>query len=106
MTVEELLVYGKSHCHSDHAKILLAELINKNPLELLTCLDEVISDEIVNTYRQEIEALEKDFDPNVHLAVMQESVDGVEANKVVMVLQKGYKLGSKVLRASMVKVSC
>ena len=59
MTVEELLVYGKSHCHSDHAKILLAELINKNPLELLTCLDEVISDEIVNTYRQEIEALEK-----------------------------------------------
>ena len=55
---------------------------------------------------EEIEALEKDFDPNVHLAVMQESVEGVEANKVVMVLQKGYKLGSKVLRASMVKVSC
>ena len=59
MKIEDLLIFGKSHCHSDHAKILLAELINKNPLELLTCLDEVISDEIVNTYRQEIEALEK-----------------------------------------------
>ena len=32
MTVEELLIFGKSHCHSDHAKILLAELLNKNPL--------------------------------------------------------------------------
>lgn len=55
---------------------------------------------------EEIEALDQEFDPNLHLAVMQEIIDGVEANKVVMVLQKGYKLGSKVLRASMVKVSC
>ena len=53
-----------------------------------------------------IEAENADFDPNLHLAVMQESVDGVEANKVVVVLQKGYKLGNKVLRPSMVKVSC
>lgn len=55
---------------------------------------------------EEIEALDLEFDPNLHLAVMQESVDGVEPNKVVMVLQKGYKLGIKVLRPSMVKVSC
>lgn len=55
---------------------------------------------------EEIEAVDAEFDPNLHLAVMQEVVDGVEANKVVMVLQKGYKLGSKVLRPSMVKVSC
>ena len=55
---------------------------------------------------EEIEAQDQEFDPNLHLAVMQESVDGVEANKVVMTLQKGYKLGTKVLRPSMVKVSC
>lgn len=55
---------------------------------------------------EEIEALDCDFDPNLHLAVMQESVEGVDANKIVVVLQKGYKLGTKVLRASMVKVSC
>ena len=55
---------------------------------------------------EEIEAEDAEFDPNLHLAVMQESIDGVEPNKVVMVLQKGYKLGNKVLRASMVKVSC
>ena len=55
---------------------------------------------------QEIEAENADFDPNLHLAVMQEAVDGVEANKVVMVLQKGYKLNTKVLRPCVVKVSC
>lgn len=54
----------------------------------------------------EIEAENADFDPNLHLAVMQEAVEGVEANKVVEVMQKGYTLGKKVLRASMVKVSC
>ena len=55
---------------------------------------------------EEIEAEDAEFDPNLHLAVMQESVDGLEANKVIMVLQKGYKLGTKVIRPTMVKVSC
>lgn len=55
---------------------------------------------------EEINALNEEFDPNLHLAVMQESVEGVEPNKVVMVMQKGYKLKSKVIRPTMVKVSC
>ena len=55
---------------------------------------------------EEIASLNEEFDPNLHLAVMQESVDGVESNKVVAVLQKGYKLKNKVLRPTMVKVSC
>ena len=55
---------------------------------------------------EEIEAEAAEFDPNVHMAVMQESIEGVEPNKVVMVLQKGYKLGTKVIRPTMVKVSC
>ncbi|WP_455103944.1 nucleotide exchange factor GrpE [Peptostreptococcus sp.] len=48
----------------------------------------------------------KDFDPNLHMAVMQEASDEYEPGKILMVLQKGYKLDKKVLRASMVKVSC
>ena len=55
---------------------------------------------------EEIAAINEEFDPNLHLAVMQESIEGVEANKVVMVLQKGYKLKTKVIRPTMVKVSC
>lgn len=58
MKVEELLVYGKSHCHSAHAKILLAELLNKNVLELLNYLDEIVPEAKVEIYKQEIEALE------------------------------------------------
>ena len=48
----------------------------------------------------------QDFDPNLHMAVMQEASDEYEPGKILMVLQKGYRLDKKVLRASMVKVSC
>lgn len=55
---------------------------------------------------KEIEAdIGTDFDPNFHMAVMQEQVDGMDAGKIVVVLQKGYILGNKVIRATMVKVS-
>ena len=59
MTIEELLVFGKSHCHSDHAKILLAELLNKNPLELLNCLEELVPQEKQELYKKEVLALEE-----------------------------------------------
>ena len=59
MTIEELLIFGKSHCHSDHAKILLADLLNKNPLELLNCLEETITEDIVDLYKKEVLALEE-----------------------------------------------
>jgi release factor glutamine methyltransferase len=57
MRVEDLLVFGKSHCHKDHAKILLAELLGKNPLELLNYLDTIVPDETVEIYKKEILAL-------------------------------------------------
>ena len=56
-TIEELLVYGKKHVHSDYAKILLAELLDKNPLELLNCLNEQVSEDIFNTYKKEVDAV-------------------------------------------------
>lgn len=58
MRVEDLLIYGKSHCHSDHVKILLAELIDKNPLELLMNLDEIVPEDKAKLYKEEILALE------------------------------------------------
>lgn len=57
MKVEELIVYGKSQVHSDLVKILLAELLNLNPLELLNHLDEEVDQEKINTFKQEIESL-------------------------------------------------
>lgn len=72
---------------------------------------EMVNKQLVDTLNkfglEEIKAEEGiEFDPNLHMAVMQEAVDGMDPNKIVLVLQRGYKLGAKVLRASMVKVSC
>lgn len=57
MTVEELLVYGKQFIHSEHAKILLASLLDKNSLELLNCLDQLVEEDIEETYKQAVTAL-------------------------------------------------
>ena len=59
MTVEELLVFGKGHCHSDHAKIILAEFLEKNPLELLNYLTEEVEEEIVEQYKKAILAMQQ-----------------------------------------------
>ena len=58
MSVEDLLVFAKQHIHSDHAKILLAELIDKNVLELFNYLDTIVDNDKVELYKKEVLALE------------------------------------------------
>lgn len=53
----------------------------------------------------EIEAEGKPFDGNWHQALMSEEAEGVEPGMVIQVLQKGYKLKDRILRAAMVKIS-
>lgn len=53
----------------------------------------------------EIECLNKEFDHNTSQALMTEHVEGIEAGIVIEVLQKGYMLKDKLLRAALVKVS-
>ena len=53
----------------------------------------------------EIEALGKDFDPNLHNAVMHVEDENAGENQVIEVFMKGYAKGDKVLRYSMVKVA-
>ena len=54
---------------------------------------------------KEIEAIDKEFDPSYHQAVMQEEKEGTKENIVIEVLQKGYTYKDKVIRPAMVKVS-
>ena len=54
---------------------------------------------------EEIEAEDQEYDPNWMQAMMMEHVDGVVPGRVTAVLQKGYKLKDRLLRAAMVKVS-
>ena len=53
----------------------------------------------------EIEALGQAFDPHVHEALMQMPSETFEADLVSEVVERGYKLGDKVLRPSKVVVS-
>ena len=54
---------------------------------------------------KEIEALDKEFNPNFHQAVFTAKAEDKDANIVLEVLQKGYIYKDKVIRPSMVKVS-
>ncbi len=52
-----------------------------------------------------IETEGKEFDPNFHEAVMQTPTSEHPEHTVIQELQKGYKLGDKVLRPSLVNVA-
>ena len=54
---------------------------------------------------QEIEALNKPFDPNLHNAIKQVENEEFESNVICDVFQKGYKLGDRVIRHAMVSVN-
>ncbi len=79
--------------------------------------DESISEGIKMIYRQitdmlatfnvtEIPALGEQFDPNLHNAVMQVKVkDADKANMIIEVMQKGFRMGDRIIRHSVVKVA-
>lgn len=45
------------------------------------------------------------FDPAMHEAVMQEAAEGKESGEILAVFQKGYRVGDRIIRHSMVKVA-
>jgi len=73
---------------------------------------EKIKEGVALTYEQLLSVLKKhgveeivcenEFDPHLHQAVMQEESDEHESGEIVKVLQKGYKLKNRLLRAAMV----
>ena len=70
---------------------------------------EMIYDQFINVIKklgvEEIDALGKEFDPNLHNAVTQIEDENLGENVVAQVYQKGYKLGDKVIRCAMVVVA-
>ena len=54
---------------------------------------------------EEIKAIGEEFDPNFHEAVMQTPTSDHPEHTVIAELQKGYKLGDKVLRPTLVNVA-
>lgn len=62
MKIEDLIVFGKNYCHSDHVKLLLSDLLNLNPLELLNHLNDTIEEETCILFKKMILSL-KDGKP-------------------------------------------
>jgi molecular chaperone GrpE len=52
-----------------------------------------------------IDAVGTDFDPNVHEAVIHESSADHRDGEVIAELQRGYRIGDRLLRPAMVKVA-
>lgn len=69
----------------------------------------MIYDELIKALKdegvEEIDCLNKVFDPNFQQAIMQEKKEGMDSNIVIEVLQKGYMLKDRLLRSAMVKIS-
>lgn len=70
---------------------------------------EMIYHQLQDTFKklglQEIETDGKIFDPNLHEAVMHIEDDKYQEKEIIETFRKGYKLGEKVIRHSMVKVA-
>ena len=54
---------------------------------------------------EQIDPEGKAFDPDLHQAMAMQQVEGVEANIVISVAQKGYQFNGRLLRPAMVVVS-
>ncbi len=87
--------------------------VNKDKMseELLKYLSgfELIYNNLLNVFNKyeikEIDCLNKEFDHNTCQALMTEHKEGIEPGIVIEVLQKGYMIKDKLLRAALVKVS-
>ncbi len=89
--------------------------VMKQAISMIT--DEKVAEGVKMIYRQinemlasfgvtEIPALGEQFDPNLHNAIMQVKVkDADKVNMVVEVFQKGYRMGDRIIRHSVVKVA-
>ena len=87
----------------------------KQAISMIT--DEKVAEGVKMIYRQitemlaafgvaEIPALGEQFDPNLHNAIMQVKVkDPDKVNTIVEVFQKGYRMGDRIIRHSVVKVA-
>jgi len=54
---------------------------------------------------EEIKALGEPFDPSLHQALLEEETELYPDGHVMAMLQKGYKLGDRILRPALVKIA-
>ena len=73
--------------------------------ESFTLVHKQLLDVLLKSGLEVIESEGKEFDPNFHEAVMQTPTSEYPEHTIISELQKGYKMGDRVLRAALVNVA-
>lgn len=112
---ESLINYGKTEALTKLLEVLdnfdRAEKTLKDTTDIdcvkeaFAVLHKQITDSLEKMGLTLIETVGKEFDPNIHDAVMQTPTEEYPDQTIIAELQKGYKLGDKVLRPSLVNVA-
>ncbi|MBQ8887641.1 MAG: nucleotide exchange factor GrpE [Candidatus Gastranaerophilales bacterium] len=112
---EALLKYGAEECmkkvlevvdNFDRALTMVDKIEDLDKMkETFQVLNKQLMDSLTKLGLEQIKCVGEQFDPNVHEAVMQTPTDEHPEDTVIKELQKGYKLGEKVLRPAMVAVA-
>ena len=112
---EALLKYGAEECmkkvievvdNFDRALTMVEKIDNLEKMkETFYVLNKQLSDSLTKLGLEQIKSVGEIFDPNLHEAVMQTPSDEYPEDTIINELQKGYKLGEKVLRPAMVSVA-
>lgn len=112
---EALLRYGTEECmkklievvdNFDRAMQSVEKIDNIDKMkETFFILNKQLNDSLVKLGLEQIKSVGEKFDPQMHEAVMQTQTEEYPEDTVIKELQKGYKIGEKVLRPAMVDVA-
>lgn len=112
---EELLKYGAENCLKKLIEVMDNFDRGLKAIETVEDCEKVkecynlayknFNDVMTKLGLEQIKAEGEEFDPNFHEAVMQTPTSDKPEHTVIAELQKGYKLGDKVLRATLVNVA-
>ena len=99
--------------HNDNYAAYLASVLAKNDLsayatdekvaEGINMMAKAFTETLTKLGVEEIEC--KTFDPNFHNAVLHEDGEGSGETVIAQVLQQGYTMNGKLIRAAMVKTT-
>ncbi len=112
---EALLKYGAQECmkkiievvdNFDRAQQAIEKIDDIEKMkESFHVLNKQLMDSLTKLGLEQIKSVGEKFDPNLHEAVMQTQTEEYPEETIINELQKGYKLGDKVLRPAMVAVA-
>ncbi len=112
---ESLLKYGAQECMkkvievADNFDRALQTVENIDSVEKMKetfyILNKQLNDSLTKLGLEQIKSVGEKFNPNLHEAVIQTQTEEYPEETIIKELQKGYKLGDKVLRPAMVDVA-